>query len=308
MNYTARRRAGSAGARLASAFATLVLAIVLLPAFAAAPAGAAKGPPRLESLQIDIWPEYDRPAALVILRAQLATDVALPAAVSLRIPASSAGPAAVAYAKADKGALLNLKYERTDAKDFITLRFSAPERSFHVEFYDPIPTGASGRKYRFVWPGDLAADRVDVLVQEPAVSSDFSVEPNLSDSASGPDGLRYRSAQLGALKPGKALPIEIRYTKTDARTSVEILKPGGAATAAAPEPTPAPQGAVASQLVLALGVALPLLLAALIGYLWWRRHPRRSAERSGGAGFCAKCGNRVAVGDRFCSRCGVDLT
>jgi hypothetical protein len=302
-----RQRAGNAAVRLASALTLLLLAFVLLPALAAAPGGA-KANPRLESLQIDIWPEYDRPAALVILRAELAKDVALPAAVTLRLPASSGGPAAVAYAKADKDGLLNLKYDRVDAKDFVTLRFSVPERSFHVEFYDPISSGTSERKYRFVWPGDLPADRVNVLVQEPAQSSDFSVQPDLKDVSTGPDGLRYRSAQLGALNSGKAFPIEIRYIKNDTRTSAEILKPSGAPAAATPEPATAPQRADSTQLLLALGVVLPLLLAALTGYLWWRQRPRRSAERSGGgAGFCTKCGNPVAGGDRFCSKCGAAI-
>ena len=305
MQHGGGQRAENAALRLASGTLTLLLAIVLLPALAAAPAP--KATPRLQSLQIDIWPEYDRPAALVILRAELAQDVALPAVLTLRLPASSGGPAAVAYAKADKGELFNLKYDRSDAKDFITLRFSVPERSFHVEFYDPISTGASERKYRFVWPGDLPADRVNVLVQEPAESSDFSVQPDLKDVSTGPDGLRYRSAQLGAFNSGKAFPIEIRYTKNDARTSAEILKPSGATAAAAPEPTTDPQRGASSQLLLALGVILPLLLAALTGFLWWRQRPRRAAERSGGAGFCTKCGNPTAVGDRFCSKCGAAI-
>src|SRR3990172_1671747 len=119
----------SATERLALALSTLALAFMPAPAAAAPPAGgAAANDVRLESMQVEIWPEYDRPAALVIMRGELAASVGLPAAVSLRIPASSGGPAAVAYATAKKGGLLNLKYERSDAADFITLRFTLKKK------------------------------------------------------------------------------------------------------------------------------------------------------------------------------------
>lgn len=292
----------------ASALATLILAVMLIPAVAAAPAGggAAKNAPRLESVQIEIWPEYDRPAALVILKAELAGDVGLPAAVSLRIPASSGGPAAVAFAIAKTGQLLNLKHDRSDAVDFITLRFTVPERFFHVEFYDRLATGANERNYKYLWPGDLPVSSLDVIVQEPAGASDFSVQPALGASATGADGLRYRSAQLGAVKQGAPLPIEIRYTKADPRTSVEILKRN--APAPGPQATRADGATEYSRLYLALGAAA-LLMAGLgtVYFFWWRRRARPRVGSAGGGAFCAKCGNAVAAGDRFCSKCGAAL-
>jgi hypothetical protein len=280
--------------------AILMLACAL-PAFAAAPA---KNAPRLESLQIDLWPEYDRPAVLVMLKSMLAKEVALPAAVALRIPAASGGPSAVAHAGAEKGELLNLPYERSDAKDYITLRFNVPNRYFHVEFYDPLATQASERRYRYAWPGDLAADKVSVVVQEPAQSSNFSVKPAMDEATTGPDGLRYRRGQLGAFKPGSASAVEISYAKPDARTSTEILKPAASAPPATTGALPAKQDS--TQLLLALGVILPLLLAGLTGFLWWRQRPERS-QASGVGRFCTQCGSRAAAGDRFCAKCGAAL-
>src|SRR3990170_9127773 len=102
---------GGARMFLASRILISILAVILTPAFAAAPAArdVAKGNPRLASLQIEIWPEFDRPAAaLVILKGEIAANVPLPAAVSLRIAASSGGPSAVAYAAGLNSNLLNL--------------------------------------------------------------------------------------------------------------------------------------------------------------------------------------------------------
>ena len=292
------------------ALATLNLAVMLMPAVTAVAAppggGAAKGDTPLESLQIEIWPEYDRPAALVILRGELAGDVNLPAAVSLRIPASSGGPAAVAYATAKKGPLLNLKHDRSDAADFITLRFTVPARFFHLEFYDRLATGTGERTYQYLWPGDLSVNWLEVVVQEPASASDISVKPALVESAAGTDGMRYRSAQLGPVKQGKSLPIEIRYAKTDPRTSAEILKLNA--------PAPVPQASTSrrpgdsSSLVLASSAAALVVAVSCAAYFFWRRRrPRARVGFTADGRFCSQCGKQVAAGDRFCARCGAAL-
>ena len=292
------------------ALATLNLAVMLMPAVTAIAAppggGAAKGDTPLESLQIEIWPEYDRPAALVILRGELAGDVGLPAAVSLRIPASSGGPAAVAYATAKKGPLLNLKHDRSDAADFITLRFTVPARFFHLEFYDRLATGTGERSYKYLWPGDLSVNWLEVVVQEPAGASDISVKPTLVESAAGTDGMRYRSAQLGPVKQGKPLPIEIRYTKTDPRTSAEILKLN--APAPIPQASTPPAKGDSSSLVLASSAAALVVAVSCAAYFFWRRRrPRARAGFTANGRFCSQCGKQVAAGDRFCAKCGAAL-
>ena len=296
-----------AQAAFASRILMLVLAVMLLPALAAAPSSrdAPKGNPRLASLHIEIWPEFDRPAALVLLKGELAADVALPAAVSLRIAASSGGPAAVAYSTGPSANLLNLKYDRKDAGDFITLRFEVPERYFHLEFYEPLATRTPDRDYTYVWPGDLAANRVSVIVQEPAAANNLSVQPNLDPTATGQDGLRYRSAELGAFDAGKQLSIKVRYTKTDSRVSSEILQLKAPGSPPVPA-TGSGKGAFGWWIVI-LGVAPALLVGAGAVFLWWRRRRKASGAQAGGAGFCSRCGAQRDLGDRFCAKCGASL-
>ncbi len=301
-----RPSAGGARAVLASRLLMAVLALMLLPAFAAGPSGsgALLRNPQLASMQIEIWPEFDRPAALVILRGALAADARLPADVTLRIAASTGGPSAMAYAAAAGGNLLNLQYERKDANDFITLRFKVPERFFHVEFYDLLPTGKPERSYTYVWPGDFGVDHLSVVVQEPAAANNFSVQPNLDATASGQDGLRYRSGELGVHKAGKPLPIKVSYTKSDARTSTDILGQK------APEPTPAPAAGSSDQVtkgVLVFILAVSLLIGTGAALLWWRGRAKTSADQASGAGSCVKCGTPRAADDRFCSNCGARL-
>jgi hypothetical protein len=289
------------GALFASRILTLILAATLTPAFAAPARDAAGGSPRLASLQIEILPEFDRPAALVILRGEIAPDVALPADVSLRIAATSGGPAAVAYSTGLNSSLLNLTYDRRDAGAFIALKFKAPERFFHVEFYDPLVTSIPGRSYTYVWTGDLAADRLRVILQEPAMASELSVQPPLDARALGQDGLRYRSSELGAFEAGRRLDVQIRYTKTDPRTSLEIVKPEGP-PGSSPSPSAAPTKAELAIWLVSGVVVLGLGAWAMVMLRLGRK--RVSAPQLGDAGFCRKCGAPRASDGRFCSKCG----
>jgi len=297
---------GGAARLFALAMTIVVLAAMPLLALAAAQPGrnAPQEKPRFASLELEIWPEFDRMrAALVILKGELAADLALPAAVSLRIPASS-DPTAVAFATAPKSELFNLEHERVYAGAFTILRFIASARFVQVEFYDPLRTDTPERGFTYVWPGDLGVDRLTVRVQEPAASSNLLVKPDLGAPVTGPDGLLYRTAELGALPAGKRQPVEVRYTKTDPRTSAQIL---GLKAADSKPPATTGSGAGLPGWLLIVAVSAALLIAAGAASLWWRQRAQASAARPGAAGFCHQCGNRLAAGDRFCSKCGAPV-
>jgi hypothetical protein len=276
-----------------------MLVLLILPALAAAEAN-----PRLASLRIDIWPEFDRQAALIILKGELSPDTPLPAEVSLRIPASAGGPSAVAFASAAGSELLNMQHTVTRTGDYNTLRFAAPQRFFHIEYYDALATGSSVRTYTYVWPGDLAVDRLNVTLQEPATASDVSALPDLGPSAAGGDGMFYRSLDLGAYEAGKPLPIAIRYTKPDSRTSAEILKMKSPAAK-----TPGPTGSTGSYPVWVPLAATLLGLSVVMPALWWVWRRRKVARGSKPmiAGFCFQCGAALRPGNRYCSSCGTPV-
>ena len=303
--------------------AVLLLAAVLLVPFATA-AENAGAKARLAHLEIEIWPEYDQSAALVILKGELAAGS--DRAVTLRIPVASGGPIAVAQSSAAGSNLLNMPYDRSDGKDAITLRMQVPERFFHIEFYDPINIGSNKREYRYVWPGDLAADKISVHIQQPALSNDFAITPAFSESATGKDKLVYWSKDLGAAPAGKAVPIALRYTKSDARTSKKILEVTEPDTHAASEPSPGSAPAPAAPVIDVdavkpadgvmrgsseskddwMSAAFLVFLAAMAaGVLWFNlRTTGPAVDKGGDKRFCTKCGNKLNRGDRFCSKCG----
>ena len=305
---------------LRSIGSVLLLVTVWLGCQAAGNAYAQENP-RLATLEIAIWPEFDRPAALVILGAEIAEDVDLPATVSLRIPSSSGGPAALAYAASADGQLLNLAYERSDAQDFITLTFSASERFFQLEFYDPVAIGAADRSYTYVWPGDLPVDRLSAELQQPATATDVSVQPELGASVVRPDGLTYRQAELGAFELGQTLTMDVSYRKTDARTSAEIL---GLETRAPPTAggTDSGEGMRFWLLVLLVLAVLVVSVSGLVLWRWRSRAPATPArrvtraargreqdagQRESGTNFCPQCGTALHSRDRFCPECGTEV-
>ena len=296
-----------AGIALRATSQVVLVAAIMVSAAAGAVAAtpeAIPSGPRLASLQIQIWPEFDRPAAaLVILHGELAPDVALPATVSLRIPATSGGPTAVAYSAAPGAGVLNLKYDQSNAGDAIALSFKARQRFFHVEFYDPLSLTGARRSYSYIWSAGLGADRLGVTVQEPAAASDLSVQPALGTDALVEDGLRYRSAELGPSPTGKQVLIKLGYTKSDPRTSADILG------AAIPEaPLAAPAGPSKKDLLLWLTGTVVLLVLSGIAVATWLNRKRGPAEAKRVADqSCPKCRAPHAPRDRFCSLCGAPL-
>ena len=273
------------------------------------------GKPRLANLEIEIWPEYDRPAVLVFLKGKLASRANQ--AISLRLPASSGGPSAVAQSSTEGGNLLDLAYERINAKDFITLRIRPQDRFFHVEFYDKLDTVKEKRSYRYVWPGDFAVDRLSVHVQQPSTSTAFAITPEFSDSGPGNDTLIYWTKDMGAVPEGKALPITIGYAKSDARTSKELLGTTASAAADAPTASALLSGLPASdsgdsapvdpRVHLVLAVIFALLAVVVAGFFIWRRR-RLAVTADTDAGFCTQCRNPLRAGDRFCSKCGAAVS
>jgi hypothetical protein len=279
---------------IASGLCTMLLAVMplLAPAAPAASEPASRADVRFAALQIDIWPEFDRKAALVILKGELSPDVRLPATLTLRLPASAGGPSAVAYASRPDAQLYNLAHHLARGAEFITLGIQAPERYLQVEFYEPLVINAADRTYKYIWPGDHAVDRLRVNVQEPAGASDLSTQPDLGVGGTDRDGLLYRTADFGAIAKGAQVPVAIRYSKTDPRTTTEILASNATSS-----------GTASSRMLPGWGVLLAFAAVLVIGASaawWWLR----GRDRVPGGRSCHRCRTALRAGSRFCSACG----
>ena len=295
---------------LASPLAVVALALLLLPASAAAQApGALKGNPRLASLAIEIWPEYDRPAALVILRAAVAEGVKLPAAVAMRLPLASGGPSAVAYSATADGNLLNLNYERATQANLSPSRSSFPSAfsrlSSTSRLRPPSPRAAIATPGRAIWRPIASL----WWFRSPPRPAPYRWSRISRSSPPAGRGCATAPTELGAIEAGKPLPIVVRYTKLDGRPSAELMKPkAGEAPVAAAAPAVSDTWFPGGVRALRAGAWLALAAAPLFFWWVWRRQsPARARPATLPHGACTQCGKPQARGNRFCGSCGTKL-
>ncbi len=296
----------------------LVLLLGLLPR-----AVQAQDPPitRLARLDIDLWPEYDQPAMLVIYRMTLNPED-VPGRLSLRIPQRAGRPYAVALGASPQSDLLNATYEYQPAtgSPWAWVHINVSQPYVQLEYYDPaLEKDGQRRSYRFLWPGDLEVGQVVVQVQRPWNAQDLVVDPPLTPVGATTAGIELFERSFGALQAGQTLEIRVEYTKPDDVLTVEHLQAVQAPAAGGNLP-PAAVGTTPSRALLGTTEIVLIVAGALLvvasGLWWWRQRggalPRLARPRGprGGpsrARFCPQCGTRALPGARFCHQCGTPL-
>jgi hypothetical protein len=272
----------------------------------------------IDTLQIDIWPEYDRSGVLVIYRINLSKDTPLPAQISLRIPREAKKPFNLAMQNVD--GLYNLKYETAIAGNWVAISFTTPSSEIQMEYYDPRLTEDNEDHYfEYTWPGDYPVHSLTLQVQKPLNATEIHTSPDMGSGELGTDGLVYFNRNVGEVPSGNTFQISVTYTKADDSLSVYLqpVQPS--------EPiTDHTTGRVSfiemlPWMVGGLGV---LLIGG--GALWYWQSGRedtmpRPARKNNAEHhksqnpveadnvYCQQCGKRADPGDLFCRSCGAKL-
>ncbi len=265
----------------------------------------------LQQVNVGLWPDYDRPQMLVIVDGELPATIALPAVVTLPLPAG-VSLNAVAQFEADDSLRTVPDFSVDEGLGTITL--TTPTIRFRVEYYAPYIVNGENRQYDFDWKATTDVTQLAVTVQQPAAARDLTLSlPAITRSGS--NGLTYYDVAPQKVAAGQSYQLSVSYNLTSAALtagSSADQTPVGA-SAAAPS---ADKGV--SDWVLAGGVLVLALAIALTGWqLSRRRAParvlrprpqsRQSAPAEPTAGFCRQCGAPLRVGDRFCGKCGAPL-
>lgn len=273
--------------------------------------GLAQTPQELERLNVSLWPEYDRPALLVLYQVRLHENVDLPAQVPLPIPASAGTPHAVAN-MSENGDLINAPYELTEQGDWLTVTVQADSRTLWLEYYSEMSFREDQREFDFRWPGTLPVQQFSFEVQHPPGTSELQIAPAATGERSDAQGLSYSTGSVGTLAAGERASIEVRYTRSTDQLTVD-MRPGAASVGEQQSETASDR--FGWQIYGLVGAAL-LLLAAGIYVL--RRQPRiiyahggagtaEAVEEAAAAVFCHNCGSKSKPGDHFCRDCGARL-
>jgi predicted RNA-binding Zn-ribbon protein involved in translation (DUF1610 family) len=276
----------------------------------------------LSSVEVSLWPEFDRADILVIYRITIPTEVFLPVELRLRIPAAAGIPNAVA-ARQPGGGLMTISYTQEEVGEWSWITFQAIMPEIQVEYYDPaLLKDGNHRYFSFFWPGEYSVDQVKLEIQEPVGAKEMRIKPGMVTAKPGTDGLMYYQLDVGSVEVGQVFNVEIDYLKSSNKLSSGYVpvEPSGPLDAST-------QGrmSVSSALPWLLG-SLGFLLILGGGIWYWKtgqgkngflasqpsssdksNGAREDIEEEGSHVYCPTCGNRASPGDRYCRACGTLL-
>ena len=299
-----------------------VLMLVFLLSLLTATSVQAQSEITIQQLDINIWPEYDKPTALIIYNITLSADTALPATLTFQLPASLGEPNGYGYISDPSQPPIQQGYKYVVEGDIAYVTFQTQTTDAQLEYYDPgLTKNGSQRHYEFVWPGDYAVESLIIWVQQPLDASQVSTSPNAEPAVQGNKGLMVHPVDLGSVVVGENKQVSIDYVKDSDRLSIEGLSI---------EPvTPINQntsGRVSILDVLPWVLGILGIVLVVGGALWYwqtgreqpktgtRRRRSRPAQKSSPASlsdeeaiYCHQCGKRASSGDRFCRSCGTKL-
>lgn len=298
----------------------LILAGLLLAALCFPGAARSQAAVSIAYLEVDLWPEYDRPSVLVIYRVTLSPNTTLPAQLALRIPAAAGEPFAVAVRQPD-GQLVNLDYELQSDGVWSSVQVVANLPELQIEYYDPsLVKSASQRSFTFQWQSDYPVEQMVVEFQQPVEASGAAIQPGPVSSTVGGDGLTYFTKEVGALEAGQSISLDVQYQKdTDTLSIAQLpVQPSAPLTT-----EPDWQNTMLGALPWVLGILGVGLIAGGVFWYWksgqatQAEKPRRRRSRSMTTGrqdegaaravYCHQCGKRAGESDRFCRSCGTKL-
>jgi hypothetical protein len=265
----------------------------------------------IESLDIEIWPDYDRASVLVLLTGTLPGDTQFPALVTLPLP-EAAQLNAVARIDGKDGNMKDDIFSNTDPPGILT--FVTPDMRFRVEYYLPYTVNNNQRSFDYSWLAPIAVNNFQLRVQRPTWASSLNTEPASASVVSGAGGFNYYIFPSRAVPAGQPFSLHVNYKMTADQLSATSL-PSQTTSSQTPT-TPVTRGP---------GIAINWALAAivvggliLIGALIWQIVSRRPSpnirkpndsrvEKKSRAKFCHNCGEPIDEGDRFCRGCGSEL-
>ncbi len=266
----------------------------------------------IKKLNLQLWPEYDRPEMLVMYTFELADDTPLPVEVKFQIPANAE---LNAVAKIANGQMLTLPYETpTRDTDWVTLSFLIDEATaYRIEYYQPLEREAATRKFFYLWQNDLTVENLFVEFQQPLNSTDLQTEPLLLKTTQ--EGLIYHTLAVGEVAAKEPFRLEISYKKENDFLTVSTMP-----VEASGEPRGSEGFSFSDSLPsILVGIGVLLILGGLFYFFKSgskntprkKHHPRRSAKSAKSAAgrsiYCHECGARAHAGDRFCRSCGAKL-
>jgi hypothetical protein len=171
----------------------------------------------LERLHIDIWPDYDEPAVLVLLTGEVPAGAPFPYEIAIPIPPKAR---INAVAEVNQNGMNSIEYRVVNSA--VHLRGTAP--AFRVEYYVPYQRDEAQRTYDFQWLAPFSVAELAVQIQRPANAIDFAGRPEPTAVYKNPnDGLDYYQLEPVTVPTGSSFDLSFSYTMSGDTLTVDQL-------------------------------------------------------------------------------------
>ena len=283
---------------------------------AASPAPVAEpaaGDIRLQHLSVSIWPEYDDPRVLVILRGELAPQSPTPTRIRLPLPkgAELLGAGMIS----PQNELLNHPHERVPGDASDTLLLTLPTRRFFAEwYYDPFGKREPARQFAYALALAYAIAQLDVDILQPDAATDFRVDPEPMRQDVDPRGGKHHRFTYRDLEPEAARAFQIAYVKTTEAPSV--AKPNANAKAGNAQASGLSRNAK-TWVAFIMVAGFAVIFAGAV-FIFRNKQPApaqptiappapASEAAAAGPNYCSNCGRQLQAAYAFCPGCGQPL-
>lgn len=294
-------------------FATLLIILTLLAGLSAQLGRAQTQPDvQLESVSLQLLPEFDRPSVYVIYEIYLEETFPLPQKLMIQVPAEA--QIMNVFNLTPQGRPVELTYEESQIGFWKDLRFSPTYPNIRIAFQDPnLVRQGNERQYELQWLSIYPVNSLSVMVRRPLGASEIISQPAVNALEDLLEGNQYYSADFGPVPAGELFTLTLSYTKDTGAFSALPVAPAVPIDESTQGRTPSP----VSVILWLLLASVAIVIIVTLYHLWVRASlADKRARIVQGVGilnpekqvyFCHECGMRSKLGDSYCSNCGTEL-
>ncbi len=163
---------------------------------------------RIRRLSVSLWPEYDDPRVLVIIRGELSPESPVPTRIRLPMPkgAELLGAGMISA----QNQLLNHPHERLTGDTSDTLELTLPVRQFFAEwYYDPFSQREPERQFTYPLTLPYAVAQLHVDILQPDAATAFRTTPPAEREDVNSRGGRHHLFSYRDLEPEAAKTFQV---------------------------------------------------------------------------------------------------
>lgn len=190
----------------------ILLALVVILAGFFTGMARAQEPVVVESIEVDLWPEYDTPEMLVFYLVRLEAETDLPATVALPLPEGVTEPHIVAAWYPDGRLDDSVEWSLDTQNGQSVVSVTTDTTGVWLEFYAPLDHRDGQRSFTFRWPGGISAGEISFEVMHPVGASQVTVDP-AGQVSQGENGLTFSRLNLGRISAEDRPELSLSYRK-----------------------------------------------------------------------------------------------